>query len=255
MKRLGFFLISLLLCTISIGTASAQTGSKNEIMRAHAGEDRNVKVGREVVFDASHSYVPLGVIPVYKWDMGNGDFRFGLRPIFSYDVPGVYKVKLTIESKDGTSMSVDETVIEVFEEQAVVIARQSDIPETQLHSLIETIKAHNIAVELIYLTDYFPSEFIERRVIKNKIMTIQHILADANMVVGVNRFAIETLLDYNQTFPEDLKNKKIQYLLTSGSHKKTNINMAQFFENITHSQEVSVHYIEDLPSTFFQSNG
>jgi len=253
MKRIGIFLLSaFLVLGISVNTVSAQIGSQNQIIRAVAGKDRNVKVGRDMVFDASDSYIPNGITPVYKWDMGNENFRFGLRPIFSYDIPGVYKVKLTVEAKDGTSMSVDEAVVEVFEEQAVVIARLSDIPETELQDLVEIIKSNNVAVKVVYLKDNFPSEFIERRILKNELLSISYILKDADIIVAIDRFSIETLIDYSQTFPEDIKNKKVQYLLTPGAYEKTSINLAQFFSNVTHAEEVSLHYIENLPSTFFQ---
>ena len=208
-------------------------------------------VGSEIIFDASKSYIPVDITPVYKWDMGNNNFRFGLRPIFSYDQPGVYRVKLTVEARDGSSFSVDEAVIEVFEEQAVVIARSNDIPRNALNDLSRKIQDSNIASEEVFIDDVFPSETSQKKALLDKLTSVRNIFKKADMVVVVDRFGAETLMEYAQLFPEDIINRKIAFVLTSGTFKRPNIDLAQLLFNVTHPKEVRVEYISNLPQSFF----
>lgn len=255
MKRWYILLILFLFvfCSVFfIQSSYAQINKQANILRANAGEDRSVKVGSEIVFDASESYIPQDVQVIYKWDMGNNNFRFGVRPIFSYEEAGIYRVKLTIEAKDGSSFSVDESIVEVFEEQAIVVARSNDLHSSELYELRKKIQDSNIAVAEAYINKEFPSDFIAHHYLLEQLISLRNIVEKTDVIVVVDRFGAEVLLDYAQKFPEDLKNKKIGFLLTQGSIKSMHIDLAQLLLNNTPAKEVRMEYISALPDSFFQ---
>ena len=81
---------------INLVNAENEVDVDNMLLVANAGPDRFVKVGSEVIFDASSSSIPSNMDVIYRWDMGNSEFRFGMRNIYIYDHVGVFRVKLTM---------------------------------------------------------------------------------------------------------------------------------------------------------------
>jgi PKD repeat protein len=87
---------------------------------ADAGTDRSARVGEPIVFDASASHDPDGAILAYAWDFGNGAVSTGIDPVYAYQDPGVYIVKLRVWDNSGLDNGSS------FDTIAVSIAPQSD---------------------------------------------------------------------------------------------------------------------------------
>lgn len=98
-----------------------------EPLQAVAGEDRNVVVGRTVLFDASASTGPKDADYSYHWDFGDGISGKGIDATHTYNNRGTYRVNLavTIGSGDAQQKSEDEIIVSVQDRLIVLIADQS----------------------------------------------------------------------------------------------------------------------------------
>jgi PKD repeat protein len=67
---------------------------------ASAGKDLTAAAGTSVPLDASASADADGSLLSYRWDLGDGNRTSGINPRHVYQLPGSYKIKLTVED-DG----------------------------------------------------------------------------------------------------------------------------------------------------------
>ncbi len=66
---------------------------------------KNVIVNRTIIFDASESYDPDGVIVSFKWDFGDGEIAYGISPVHKYKQPGEYNVTLVVTDNYGNTFN------------------------------------------------------------------------------------------------------------------------------------------------------
>lgn len=92
-------------------------------LSAEAGPDKNVAVGRNVLFDASASTGPSEKTLAYTWDFGDGQQFQGIDASHIYNEPGTYKVKLSVS--DGENNSKDSLVVSVAEDVVLLIVDDS----------------------------------------------------------------------------------------------------------------------------------
>lgn len=90
---------------------------------AEAGADKNVAVGRNVLFNASASSEPSDQPATYTWDFGDGQTFTGIDASHIYAQPGTYKVKLTAAS--GDQISRDSLLVSVAEDVVLLITDDS----------------------------------------------------------------------------------------------------------------------------------
>ncbi len=92
-----------------------------------AGEDRNVVVGRTVLFDASATTGPAGADYSYHWDFGDGVSAKGIDATHVYSNRGTYRLRLTVtvDSGEDEQKSTDEAIVSVQDRLVVLIADQS----------------------------------------------------------------------------------------------------------------------------------
>lgn len=102
------------LVTISESSTTPPPSSTNKPPKAVAGDDKKVKVGEAVHFDASQSIDPDGSIVSYSWDFGDDRDSDEKEPLHSYAKPGVYKVTLVVKDNNGET---DRDVIYVTVEE------------------------------------------------------------------------------------------------------------------------------------------
>jgi PKD repeat protein len=85
---------------------------------AEAGPDQEVCAGTEVDFDGSGSHDFDGVVNRFQWDFGDGVIGGGDKPVHVYQLPGNYRVVLTIEGDQAGQCSnsdADEMRVRVVE--------------------------------------------------------------------------------------------------------------------------------------------
>jgi PKD repeat protein len=88
---------------------------------AEAGPDQTVQPGESFSVSAEGSHDPDGFIVEYRWDFGDGTTKFGTPVSHSYDIEGVYEVKLTVTDNDGVTAQ-DTLMVHVENEPPVVSA-------------------------------------------------------------------------------------------------------------------------------------
>ena len=64
---------------------------------------KNVCVNKTIIFDASDSYDPDGVIVSFMWDFGDGCIAYGVNPSHVYKKPGSYRVTLIVTDNYGNT--------------------------------------------------------------------------------------------------------------------------------------------------------
>jgi PKD repeat protein len=92
---------------------------------AEAGPDQEVCAGTEVHFDGSASHDFDGVVNRFQWDFGDGAAGGGDKPVHVYQLPGDYRVVLSIEGDQAGQCSntdVDEMRVRVVEAPVARIA-------------------------------------------------------------------------------------------------------------------------------------
>lgn len=90
---------------------------------AEAGPDKNVAVGRNVLFDASASTGPDEPTLTYTWDFGDGQQFQGIDASHIYSEPGTYKARLMVSA--GAQVSRDSLVVLVAEDVVLMIVDDS----------------------------------------------------------------------------------------------------------------------------------
>ena len=88
-------------------------------LNAVAGEDKNVSVGRKVLFDASKSTNNQDNDLRYEWDFGDGSQEQGLDALHVYEEPGEYIVTLTVDN--GTSRDNDMIKVSVYDDLIILL--------------------------------------------------------------------------------------------------------------------------------------
>jgi len=81
---------------------------------AVAGEDRRIAAEKKLRFDGSESYDPDGKLIALLWDFGDGAAAKGKKVSHSYEKPGTYEVRLTVEDNSGTLSSENSDTLTVI---------------------------------------------------------------------------------------------------------------------------------------------
>ena len=92
------------------------------------GVDRNVVLGRQVVFSSFRSQVPENAKNVlYSWSFGDGAYQTGEEVLHIYRQTGAYRVKLLIEIEVNGQVLIeeDEIIVNVDKDIFMLIADQS----------------------------------------------------------------------------------------------------------------------------------
>jgi len=104
-------------------------------LNASAGKDRNVVVGRTVLFDASATTINQERELEYLWDFGDGYFERGIDATHAYNSSGTYRVTLTVTAFDDPSVAgTDEIIVSVQDRLALLISDQS-VSEEEIQDL------------------------------------------------------------------------------------------------------------------------
>ena len=117
------------------GDACSETQRLHSILvnappEAVAGADTQVAAGEPLVFDASASADPDGVIRSHRWDFGDGTQGEGVRVRHRYSEPGLYSATLTVTDDSGLANASqrDRLSVRVNAAPVPVIAASPEVP-------------------------------------------------------------------------------------------------------------------------------
>ena len=159
-------------------------------LKAVAGEDKNIIVGRQTLFSASASTSPAPLDTLYTWDFGDGTTTVtGEEVIHTYKLPGVYRGKLTLrysgqESSDEILISVDKDIILLISDSSVEINLVADL---QRQATTQNILLVNLQVKEESL-DYLEEAALVQIIIENKdlIKQSKNIIVWTGHSIGMN---------------------------------------------------------------------
>lgn len=128
---------------------------------ANAGTDKNVVVGRTVLFDGSASTGNASAELQYTWDFGDGFTAEGLDATHIYNSSGRYPVTLTVTQviDDVEEVSTDTVIVSVQDRLVILITDQSvskkQIDDAQKYALTQgtlIVPIRDTGVDQEYLT-------------------------------------------------------------------------------------------------------
>jgi hypothetical protein len=208
-------------------------------LQAIAGEDKNVVVGRQVLFSGAASTGPADQLLQYKWDFGDGQTGEGVDITHVYENSGVYRITLTVSYEDQSS--VDEVIVAVDKDIALLITDTSVSSETiahlQSHASTQGVLLVNLHVAETGL-DYQVESSLAQIIIDNKedIKPATRIILWTKHNIGLNALieASQELDKIDSLEPLGFKNKDI-FVLTDQSLAATS-RIAQTIYNLLRPQ-------------------
>jgi hypothetical protein len=182
----GFFVPIVMAQELDDGTMSVV---------AEAGEDRNVIVGRQMIFSATTSIVKNIENPNYRWDLGDGTVLLGDEVSHIYYNSGVYRVKLDVSAYvDGEKISSrDEIIVNVDKDVLVLISDQA-VDEEKLNEVQNMASSQGILIVNINESegsaDYVTEKELAQKIIKNKedLLQASSIVVWTEKNIGLNAF-------------------------------------------------------------------
>lgn len=190
-------------------------------LRAVAGEDKNVIVGRQVLFSAAATTAPRDQPLQYAWDFGDGRSGAGVDVPHVYTRSGVYRVTLTV-SLNG-QISTDEIIVSVDNDISLLITDASVSAETRKQMIIQARSQGTLLVDLH--VDEEGNEYQSEANLVQTIIDNRDSIAQASTITlwtknnaGVNALitASQALTDTTALESFGFQNKKI-FILTDKS--------------------------------------
>lgn len=196
-------------------------------LQANAGNDRNVVVGRTVLFDASGSTIPENTAPEYRWSFGDGTSDVGIDATHVYRTSGSYRVRLTISVTlpDGAQKESEATIIVAVQRHLLVLITDDSVSEEKIQELQNLGVTYGTLVIPLRETgnaqEYAMMQRIAQQILKNE----ENIAASDSVVIwtssnaGINAFIeLARIASLNNTSLENLRlNKKAIINITTQS--------------------------------------
>lgn len=127
-------------------------GEENQIIlenhdpKALAGNNQEVEVGEEIIFDASSSSDSDGDMLSYTWNFGNGQRALGSKVKYSYTKAGTYTVELKVSDGRGGQDS-DALKVKVLEPEISDSEDDSNLNSEQ--NIVEPFSTNIIITEVL----------------------------------------------------------------------------------------------------------
>ena len=187
-------------------------------LKAVAGKDKNVVIGRKVLFDASSSTCPDECALDYTWDFGDGTVSYEAEPTHVYKLPDVYRAKLTVNHNDQES--TDEIIVNVEKDINLLICdantKNQEIDNLKNYSSTQQILLVDIKSESVS-GDYDSIQQLTQQLLKSTDDIKQ---SDVLIIKTDNNLGLNALSELAQAYTEesDLKelgfNSKIIVVIT-----------------------------------------
>jgi len=203
-KILIFLIIAVILCPFAFVLAEEETENSEQIevienpapeIQANAGEDRNVVVGRQIVFSALGSVAKNIENEIYKWEFGDGYYADGKEVTHVYRNSGVYRVNLTViaYSQGEEIKSTDEIIVNV-DKDVIILISDTKVTEEKLAEVDNIASPQGILVVNIQEesdeVDYVVEKELAQKIIKHQEDIIQagSIVIWTEKNIGLNAF-------------------------------------------------------------------
>lgn len=178
-------------------------------LQAEAGSDKNVAVGRTVLFDASGSTGPQDHELKYAWDFGDGQSVESLDASHIYEKAGTYRVTLTLS--DGEQESIDEIIVSVAED--IILLITDDSIEKKEVKQLETYAATQDVLLISLRDESSDPDYLVTQKLANKLVNKKEDIIQSNLIItwtssqtGLNalsQFVNNITAGENQTQLED----------------------------------------------------
>lgn len=136
---------------------------------AKAGSDKNVAVGRNVLFDASGSTGPEGTELNYVWEFGDGTTSEGIDATHVYESPGTYIVTLRAS---GNGLESEDSIIVSVEEDLIILVTDPSIKEETIDELVRYAQTQEVLLVPVATkrqeADYLAASKLAQRLIENE---------------------------------------------------------------------------------------
>lgn len=160
--------------------AKAQDEPLSLELRASAGGDKNVAVDKKIVFDASKTTdTSSSEFVNYSWDFGDGTFSDGKDVIHSYNLPGEYKVILTVNN--GFATDKDEITVNVYKDLVVLVADKTPTSD-QLRDL-KREAARNQVLLVTIVNKQGEADYVIEGVLSNALLEAKEDVQNSDIII------------------------------------------------------------------------
>jgi len=222
---------------------------------AASGGDRNVIVGRQVLFSAAGSSIPEESEIEYIWNFGDGNRATGLEVIHTYKNPGIFRASLTLQNKKTSEQSVDDFIVSVDKDLVILISdfsiSQEQIDQLQSIASTQGILIINIKNEQKDL-DIVVEKELTQKIIESKenIQQAKNIIIWTQGSIGLNSMidAAQTLSTTGTTDRTSLADNGIsnKVIITITDKITTTARLAQTLFNLVEPQFVILAQEESI---------
>jgi len=158
----------------------AQDNSLSLDLRASAGGDKNVAVGKKVVFDASKTTDNRNSAYIgYYWDFGDGTYSEGREVIHSYNLPGEYKVVLNVNN--GYETDKDEITVNVYKDLVLLVADKTPTSD-QIRDL-KRDAARNQALLVAIINRQGEADYVIEGALSNALLEAKEDVQNADILI------------------------------------------------------------------------
>jgi hypothetical protein len=261
-----------ILCSLLVGTVVfAQQELPSDVqeqvlateqvpLKAVAGKDRNVLVGRQLIFNGEQS--SGNDIIEYSWDLGDGTLMKGVDISHTYEFSGVYRVVLNVKSSSGETSS-DSIFVNVAKD-IVVLVTDDSVSDEQIQNLQYRALADGVViVPIVGLRNQ--SDFLAQKEFATKILEAHDDIIRAKSIIlwTEDQLGSNSFLDsYQSLDPEQTQtlfsNKLIVNITDSTVGSSSRVSKRLF--NVLKPQHIliappdSVDYVVTIlePASLFQ---
>ena len=186
-------------------------------LNAEAGDDRNVVVGRQVLFSGAASTGPVGEELEYSWDFCDGTNATGVDVTHVYRTSGIYRVTLTVS--DAENAVTDEIIVSV-DKDIVLLITDGSVSEESRQALVDRSSPLGILTVDLHINEAGGNYQAEANLVQAIIDNKDNISQASNIVVwteenlGVNALitASQELTKTNTLDALGFQNKNIVIL-------------------------------------------
>lgn len=195
------------------------TTFQRDVVEAHAGQDRNAIVNRQILFNADQSLVSSPGV-TYVWNFGDGTSQRGITVSHAYKNTGVYRVVLEVRDEKGVR-DTDEIIVTVTKDIIVMIA--DHMVDTEVIERLHTYASSQGILIVPIIHEKTGPEHIVRKEFTQKILEASSDIRQAKTVmfwtddlVGINAFidAYQPVIKQQQLF----QNKVLVHVSESRSN-------------------------------------